>query len=263
MKPRHMHSLPVFLRVEGRPIILLGSGSAADAKRQLLERAGAQVVGEGIQAALAIIAIENEAEALAAIARLKAKGVLVNAVDRPDQCDFTLPAIIDRNPVMIAIGTGGASAGLAKALRQRLEPLLPQSLGRLAEELKAARAKLRARWPDATDRRHAIDAALDKDGPADLLKRFSKPHFDAWLATGDAPRLSGLKTFLISTDDPDALTLEQARTLGQADVVLHSPNIAPEILARARADAVRRVVEGEPQEPDSGLTVYLVRGWPL
>jgi hypothetical protein len=68
----------------------------------------------------------------AAVARLKARGLLVNVVDRLDLCDFTLPAIVDRDPVLVAIGTGGASAGLAAALRQRLETVLPASLGRVA-----------------------------------------------------------------------------------------------------------------------------------
>ena len=76
-----LHSLPLFVRLAGRPVILLGEGEAADAKRRLLDRAGAQVVtDEAAIAALAIVAIDNEAEALAAVARLKARGVLVNAV---------------------------------------------------------------------------------------------------------------------------------------------------------------------------------------
>ena len=99
-----MHSLPLFVRLNGRPVILLGDGEPAAAKRRLLDRAGAQIVGEDTQASLAIVAIEDDAEAEAAIARLKARGVLVNAVDRPSACDFTLPAIIDRDPVLIAIG---------------------------------------------------------------------------------------------------------------------------------------------------------------
>ncbi|MET0270170.1 MAG: NAD(P)-dependent oxidoreductase, partial [Sphingomonas sp.] len=120
-----MHSLPLFVRLNGRPVILLGEGEVAAAKRRLLERAGARLVGEAEQAALAIVAIEDEAAAQAAVARLKARGILVNAVDRPALCEFTLPAIVDRDPVLIAIGTGGASAGLAAGLRQRLEGLLP------------------------------------------------------------------------------------------------------------------------------------------
>jgi siroheme synthase (precorrin-2 oxidase/ferrochelatase) len=118
-----LHSLPLFVRLAGRPVILLGEGEAADAKRRLLDRAGATVVGEDATAALAIVAIDDEGEALAAVARLKARGLLVNAVDRPEHCDFTTPAIVDRAPVLVAIGTGGVSAGLAAALRQRLEAL--------------------------------------------------------------------------------------------------------------------------------------------
>jgi uroporphyrin-III C-methyltransferase / precorrin-2 dehydrogenase / sirohydrochlorin ferrochelatase len=136
-----MHSLPVFLRLRGRPVMLVGSGDAADAKRRLLERAGATIVGEDGQAALAIVALADEGEAQAVAARLKERGLLVNVVDQPALCDFTLPAILDRDPVLIAIGTGGASAGLAKALRQRLEALLPQSLGALAQALSGARGQ--------------------------------------------------------------------------------------------------------------------------
>ncbi|MFT3978425.1 MAG: siroheme synthase, partial [Sphingomonas bacterium] len=139
-----LHSLPLFVRLQGRPVILIGEGEAADAKRRLLERAGAVAVEEHGDAALAIVVDDD-----AAVARLRARGVLVNAVDRPDLCDFTLPAIVDRSPVIVAIGTGGASAGLAAALRQRLEALLPASLGRLADALFAAREAWRGRFPDS------------------------------------------------------------------------------------------------------------------
>ena len=152
-----MHSLPIFVRLRDRPVILLGDGEAADAKRRLLERAQAQIIGEDGQAALAIVAIEDDAEAEAAIARLKARGILVNAVDRAAACDFTLPAIVDRDPVIIAIGTGGASAGLAKALRQRLEAMIPAGLGAVTRTLGTSRAALRQRWPNGADRRRAID----------------------------------------------------------------------------------------------------------
>ena len=54
------------------------------------------IVGEDSAASLAIVAIEDDAEAEATVARLKARGILVNAVDRPALCDFTLPAIVDR-----------------------------------------------------------------------------------------------------------------------------------------------------------------------
>jgi uroporphyrin-III C-methyltransferase/precorrin-2 dehydrogenase/sirohydrochlorin ferrochelatase len=71
-------SLPLFMTVAGRPVILLGEGETADAKRRLLHRAGAVVVGEEAEAALAIVALDDASEAEAAVARLKARGVLVN-----------------------------------------------------------------------------------------------------------------------------------------------------------------------------------------
>ena len=252
-----MHSLPLFVRLSARAVILLGAGDGADAKRRLLDRAGAIVVGEEGDAALAIVAIEDDAEALAAIARLKARGILVNAVDRPVQCDFTLPAIIDRDPVIIAIGTGGASSGLAKALRQRLEAMLPATLGQVATTLKAMRATLRMRWPDARDRRRVIDSAFAAGAPLDPFAPMTSDSVDRWLAGSDVGAASTLEQLIITSDDPDDLTLRQARLLGQADTVFHTPAIAPAILNRARADANRVACNSPPEAPPPGLSLFL------
>ncbi len=246
-----LHSLPLFVRLAGRPVILLGEGEAADAKRRLLERAGATIVGEDAAASLAIVAIDDEGEALAAVARLKARGLLVNAVDRPEHCDFTTPAIIDRAPVLIAIGTGGVSAGLAAALRQRLEALLPAGLGLLAERLQAARPALRRRYPDGGERRRALGAAMAAGAPLDPLA--GDADVERWLSD-DQAREAGSVRIVLTSVDPDDLTLRQARSLANADRVLHHPGVPAAILDRARADAVRQVwAPGLPFEP--GLTV--------
>ncbi len=247
-----LHSLPLFVRLADRPVILLGEGDTADAKRRLLLRAGACIVGEDVPAALAIVAIDDEAEALAAVARLKARGVLVNAVDRPDHCDFTLPAIVDRDPVLVAIGTGGVSAGLAAALRQRLEALLPTTLGGLADALHAGRATLRARFPDAGTRRRAIGDALKDGGPLDLLGANDAA---AWLADPAAPAADATETIVLHSADPDDLTLREARLLASADRVFHDAAAPPAVLDRARADAAR--IEGVPRIMP-GFSVVLV-----
>ncbi len=256
-----MHSLPLFVKLEGRRVILLGEGEAAQAKRRLLVRAGADVRdSEGADAALAIVAIEDEAEAVAAIARLKARGVLVNAVDRPVLCDFTLPAIIDRDPVLIAIGTGGASAGLAKALRQRLEALLPASLGGLASALGKARGAMRARWPDAATRRRAIDAALGQGALLDPLGAGDASQVERWIAGDDDEEADArLELIVLRSDDADDLTLRAARLLGQADHVFHASDIPPAILDRARADAVRELCAERPEWNRPGLALWLIR----
>ena len=250
-EPVTLHSLPLFVRLAGRPVILLGEGEAADAKRRLLERAGALIVGEDATASLAIVAIDDEAEALAAVARLKARGLLVNAVDRPEHCDFTTPAIVDRVPVLIAIGTGGVSAGLAAALRQRLEALLPANLGVLAERLQAARSALRQRYPDGGERRRALGAAMAAGAPLDPLG--GDADVERWLSA-DQAREAGYVRIVLTSVDPDDLTLRQARSLANADRVLHHPGVPFAILDRARADAVRQLW-GAWLSPEPGLTV--------
>ncbi len=250
-----LHSLPVFVKLAGRPVILLGHGEAAAPKRRLLERAGAVIVDEAAEAVLAIVAIDDEAQAVAAVGRLKARGILVNAVDRPALCDFTLPALVDRDPVLLAIGTGGASAGLAAALRQRLEALLPATLGRLATGLGAARATLRNRFPDISDRRRAIGEALGAGGALDLLGEQDAGALERWLAVA-APPPARLVTITLTSPDPDELTLRQARLLALADRVFAGDDVPAPILARARADA-ERLAAPPASSAAVGLTLLL------
>ena len=250
-----MHSLPIFVRLTGRPVIVIGASEAAEAKRRLLQRAGARIVGEGDEAQLAIVAIDDDSEAEAAVARLKARGMLVNAADRPSLCDFTLPAIVDRDPVLIAIGTGGASAGLAKALRQRLEALLPTGLGRLAEALHGARDAIRARWSGAADRRRAIDAALLPGGALDPLG--DGRDVARWLDDAGGGEGARLVAIRLRSADPDDLTLREARLLGSADRIYHRPDVPPAILDRARADAVRIACDVAPDLGEDGLSIDL------
>ena len=249
------HSLPLFVTVAGRPVILLGDGAAAAAKRRVLERAGALVVGEDRSAALAIVELDDEAEAVAAVARLKVRGILVNAVDRPSLCDFTLPAIVDRHPVLIAIGTGGASAGLAAALRQRLETLLPNGLGALADGLRAMRATIRAQFPDGIERRRALGAALGPGGSLDLLAEGR--NVGAWLETAGEASGDALVVIRVRSADPDELTLREARLLSQADHILYHIAVPAALLDRARADAERIVCDTNPVAPGPGLTIFM------
>lgn len=250
-------TLPLFHRIAGKAVIVLGEGEAAAAKRRLVERAGGIVVAENhAEAGLAFVALEDDPAGAAA--RLRARGVLVNVVDRPDLCDFTVPSILDRTPVLIAIGTSGTSAGLAKALRLRLEALLPHSLGRLAAALGDARQRLRAHWPDAVERRRVLDAALAEGGALDPLREDSIDRLGDWLDGSGGGEAGGIVEIRLQSLDPDDLTLRQARLLGSADVLLYEPMVPAAILDRARADAARRAI-GAGEEPRSapGLIVVL------
>ncbi|MFZ1367739.1 precorrin-2 dehydrogenase/sirohydrochlorin ferrochelatase family protein, partial [Sphingorhabdus sp.] len=101
-----MQQLPLFVNVDGRKVIVAGDGAAADAKRRLVKRAGGVCVDEDdVDARIAFVAVDNPGEAEALADQLRARGLLVNVVDRPELCDFTTPAIVDRSPVLIAIST--------------------------------------------------------------------------------------------------------------------------------------------------------------
>ena len=250
-----MHSLPLFHRIAGQPVIVLGEGAMAEAKARLVERAGGLVVGEeNSSARLAFIAAEAPEPAAA---RLRARGILVNVADRPELCDFTLPSVLERGPVLIAVSTGGASAGLAKAVRLRLETLLPASLGPLAEALGAARDAIRARWPDAAARRRAIDAALTERGALDPLGEHDVGAVERWLGDRSEAPIPDVAEIALRSDDPDDLTLREARLLGTADVIRHALDVPPAILIRARADAERRPLDDARLTP--GLTVIVWR----
>lgn len=256
-------SLPLFHRISGQPVVVLGSGEAAAAKRRLVERAGGIVV-DGLQpgidqgARLAFVAHDDREAAQGDASRLRSAGMLVNVTDRPELCDFVVPSVLDRSPVLVAVGTGGASAGLAKALRLRLETLLPQGLGRLANALFGARTRLRARWPDAGERRRALDAALGEGGALDPLSEASAEALPDWLA-GDEPVVpAAIHEVLLASHDPDDLTLRQARLLGMADAVVHERAVPPDVLDRARADAARlAIAPGEVAPVRQGLVVVL------
>jgi uroporphyrin-III C-methyltransferase/precorrin-2 dehydrogenase/sirohydrochlorin ferrochelatase len=256
-------SLPLFHQIAGQNVLVLGDGAAAEPKRRLVERAGGVIVDdlpraidEGVR--LAFIAYDDAQACEVAAINARCAGMLVNVVDRPELCDFTTPSILDRDPLLVAIGTGGASAGLAKHVRLRLERVLPATLGALAKALEAARPALRARSPDGAARRRAVDAALAEGGMLDPFDGEAHARVAAWAAGEAVPSARGVIELAITSADPEDLTLRQARLLGEADVLLIDGPVPPAILARARADAGRQAWDGNtPAEDGAGLTLLL------
>jgi uroporphyrin-III C-methyltransferase/precorrin-2 dehydrogenase/sirohydrochlorin ferrochelatase len=256
-------SLPLFHQIAGQRVLVLGEGPAAEPKRRLVERAGgvfiddlARAIDEGVR--LAFIAYEDAAACEVAAINARCAGMLVNVVDRPELCDFTTPSILDRDPLLVAIGTGGASAGLAKHVRLRLERVLPETLGALAKALEAARPALRTRFAEGAERRRAVDAGLREGGPLDPFDASAHMQVEAWVAGDMSPRAGGVIELTLTSADPEDLTLRQARLLGEADVVLLDGAVPPAILARARADAARQEWDGSaPPSGGAGLRLVL------
>lgn len=253
-------SLPLFHRIKGRRVVVVGEGEMGEAKERLVTRAGGIPCSEAEahHAHIAFVALEDEREAQVVHGRLKAKGLLVNVADRPELCDFTTPSILDREPVLVAVSTSGASAGLAKHLRLRLERLLPQSLGTLAVKLRDSRDAMRARFPDGNERRRGVDAALSEGGVLDPFDPGSAERVEAWFEGTAATQATGVHTITLLSDDPEDLTLKQARMLGMADVVLHDPAVPAAILDRSRADALRRTL---PQDSEGFEGLVIVLRW--
>jgi uroporphyrin-III C-methyltransferase/precorrin-2 dehydrogenase/sirohydrochlorin ferrochelatase len=255
-------SLPLFHQVTGQQVLVLGDGPAAEPKRRLVERAGgvivedfARAVDEGVR--LAFIAYEDAQACEVAAINARCAGMLVNVVDRPELCDFTTPSILDRDPLLVAIGTGGASAGLAKHVRLRLERVLPETLGLLARGLEVARPGLRARFPDGAARRRAVDAALAEGGALDPLDPAAHERVADWAEGAAAPESGAVVEIVLRSDDPEDLTLREARLLGIADTLIVSAGVPDAILARARADA-RRLPPARAGEA-SGTTLAIRR----
>jgi uroporphyrin-III C-methyltransferase/precorrin-2 dehydrogenase/sirohydrochlorin ferrochelatase len=236
-----VESLPLFHRLAGRPVLVLGDGEAAAAKARLVEEAGGTVVREmadGVR--LAFVALEDGAEAVAD--ELRGRGLLVNVVDRPELCDFTVPALVDRTPVLVAIGTGGASASLSKALKERLELWLPATLGGLAVAIRQARAAVGAVHRDVPARRDFWARVLAPGGALDPLVPQPDPvgAISGALAGGGGAG-DRLDEILIGDGGADALTLRELRLMAQADLVLHEAGVPTDVLALVRRDAARRV----------------------
>ncbi len=270
-----MRHFPAFLDLAGRTALVLGSGDVAERKAAPLAAAGATIrhaqhfepaLLEGI--ALAIGADAPEADLRALSAAAMARGIPVNIVDRPELCSFITPAIIDRDPITIAVSTGGASPVLARMLRQRIEALVPPGFGTLAALAGRFAAAVRRALPELGARRRFLEAAL-AGPPAELALagRIAEAEamFARALANADAAPAGFVHLVGAGPGAADLLTLRALRLLGEADVIVHDRLVPPEVLDMARRDA-ERIFVGKaranhclPQEEINALLVRLAQ----
>jgi len=243
--------LPLFFDLAGRRVVVAGEGPAADRRADLARSAGAEVVRlasedatvAGFRGAVAAFVATATPEGDAALQRLaKAAGVPVNVADRPALCDFILPAIVDRDGVVVAISTGGASPTLASILRGRIEAALPERIGALARLARTFRAQANALIADPARRRGFWRRVIE--GPAARLALAGDEAGARRIALGelDAVRRRMVPVGIAhivgaGPGDPDLLTLRAAQLLQEADAILHDELVPPAILGRARRDA--------------------------
>ena len=273
-----MDALPIFLKLRNTPALVVGGGSVAERKIDLLIRAGARVtvvapeIGSKVkalldqqklqwiedrfepthlsQALIAIAATDNEDVNRAVSDAARQQNLPVNVVDQPDLCTFTVPSIVDRSPVIIAIGTGGASPVLARMLKARLETLIPAAYGRLAGIAREFRDQVKAAL-GSVDSRRGFWETVFQGQVAELVFAGKENQARAELramiqATEDAEFEKG-EVYLVGAGpgDPDLLTFRALRLMQRADVVLYDRLVAPAIVDLVRRDADRIFVGKE------------------
>lgn len=266
--PRELRTLPVFLALAGRRVILAGSSAALLWKARLFRATGARLEIYGsepdpeiaalepfpsvtlvrrpldpadlIGASLAVIEAESSEKAATFHAAARAAGVPINVIDRPDFCDFQFGAIIDRSPLVIGISTGGAAPALAQALRGRLQAQLPRSLSLWAKAAEAWRAKLRTidvggsvrrRFWEVVSRR-ALDPSANGPGEADFPAMLREASTTAQKDAKGSVWLVGA-----GPGDPELLTLKALRILQSADTILYDDLVSPAVIEMARREA--------------------------
>lgn len=263
-----MELFPVFMNLANQHCLVVGGGSVALRKAELLLQAGARVtvvapeIQPGIYAlnppptcikriftpedladmTLAIVAtsVKKVNEAVSRLA--KARNIPVNVVDNPALCSFIVPAIVDRSPIIVAVSSSGAAPVLARLTRARIESILPQALGKLAQLARKYRQSVKDRFETNTERRRFWEqifegAVADKvySGQADAAEKSIK----YMLADENLniSRRGDVALIGAGPGDPELMTFKAVRLLQRADVVIYDRLIPKQILDLARRDA--------------------------
>jgi uroporphyrin-III C-methyltransferase/precorrin-2 dehydrogenase/sirohydrochlorin ferrochelatase len=171
----------------------------------------------------------------------------VNVVDRPRLSSFTMPAVVDRAPITIAISTGGAAPALARRLRADIERALPAALGRMARFADIFRDQVRRTLDDPRARRRFWDRVFDgRAGEMALAgdetgarRELIRLLHSARVAQADGAAPAIVHIVGAGPGDPDLLTLKAHRLLQGADVVVYDRSIPPQVVGMARRDAER------------------------
>jgi uroporphyrin-III C-methyltransferase/precorrin-2 dehydrogenase/sirohydrochlorin ferrochelatase len=266
-----MEYLPLFFSLQEAPVLLVGGGRVALRKAGLLIEAGARVTlvspdidheletlltqhggtwkqdvyrPEYLAGVNLVIAATPDREVNSAVASdARGRALPVNVVDDPQLCSFVFPSIVDRSPLLIAIGSSAKSPVLTRLVRSKIEALIPAAYGRLAAFTGRFRKAIKKAVPGHGQRRRFWEQVVD--GPVGEMVLAGQEQKAAELVQRYIDNPAGAhslgEVYLIGAGpgDPDLLTFKAARLLQAADVVLYDRLVAPKVLAMARRDAER------------------------
>ncbi|ALE94520.1 siroheme synthase CysG [Serratia marcescens] len=268
-----MDYLPIFADLKQRPVLVVGGGDVAARKVDLLQRAGAEIriVAQSLspeleqqrqqgqllwlgktfdpqqldEVFLAIAATDDNALNAAVFAEADKRRVLANVVDDQPRCSFIFPSIIDRSPLVVAVSSSGQAPVLARLLREKLEALLPASLGQMAQVAGRWRGQAKQRLASIGERRRFWEkafggrfATLVANGQTAQAERQLEQDLQSF-AAGDEGVQGEIALVGAGPGDVGLLTLRGLQVMQQADVVLYDHLVSGEILNLVRRDAER------------------------
>ena len=265
-----MNYFPIFARLYNKPVLVVGAGSVARRKIELLLKTGARITVVARQACQQVvdwhrsgqlvfrdsafhpgdvagqwlvIAATNDQEANRSIQRAAAaRQILVNVVDDRELSEFIVPAIVDRDPIQIAISTGGDAPVLARTLRAELESRLPAALGKLAKAMGRWRNAVKQALPLPGQRRQFWERVLESAVPHKIYNgRDSEAEIELLrlLNSNDQPSRGHVSLVGAGPGDPELLTLKALQRIQAADVVFYDNLVSDEVLELIRRDADR------------------------
>ncbi len=264
-----MQALPIFLNISNRPCVVIGGGDVAARKVNMLLKANAAVTvvapelcaelraladenrikvqidsyaSAQISGACLVIAATDDQSVNEAVSRdAKTLNILVNVVDAPELCTFTMGSIIERSPIVIAVSSEGNSPVLARYIRTKIETMLPAGYGRIAAIAGEFRDKVKAKFSTTQARRIFWEDVLrgpvvervlagQEQAARDLLQHL--------LDDENAAANRG-EVFLVGggPGDPDLLTFRALRLMQQCDVCVYDKLVSPEVMELVRRDA--------------------------
>jgi uroporphyrin-III C-methyltransferase/precorrin-2 dehydrogenase/sirohydrochlorin ferrochelatase len=261
---------PIFLDLASREVLIVGGGEKALQKLRLFTKTEARVriiaeapaldvealaeqtgaivdrrrfsAADVAGAALVLAASDDAVLDLEVATAARSQGIPINVVDGPSESTFIMPAIVDRDPVVVAIGTEGAAPVLARTLKAKIEAWLPARYGHVARQAMALRGLIKSSVGDPIARRRLWERLLLGAWRTAVLNgnhEVAARELEAGIAQARTAQGGSVALIGCGPGDPDLLTLKAQQRLQEADVLVVDRLVDPTVLEYARRDAVR------------------------